>query len=308
MPKRKKKTDPESEVYSLPDSFQINQAETPRPALLKAEASPELRPVRPLLAPVTGETAQDLAASKAWRFNSSQEELLAILNRGKFENLKLIPWGSNYTFIAPLCDPSSGHDYAIIYKPMRGEAPLWDFPNGTLYKREYCAYLVSHALNWHFIPPVVVREGPHGIGTVQLFVDVDENQQYYDFRDEHLHELKRIAIFDYITNNADRKAGHCLKGLNNYIWAIDHGICFNHVPKLRTVIWDFAEQPIPADIYQDLADLVNDKMRLGQLHAQLEQWLEQREIELFLERIEHFLQNPYFPSLNSRRQIPWGFY
>ncbi|HEX2916788.1 MAG TPA: SCO1664 family protein [Chloroflexia bacterium] len=247
-------------------------------------------------------------ASKAWRFELSEPEIRAILERGQFGGLKLVPWGSNYTFIAPLCDEETGQEYAAIYKPMRGEAPLWDFPNGTLYKREYGAYLVSKALGWHFIPPVIVRDGPHGIGTVQLFVDVNERQQYYDFRENHAHELKRIALFDYITNNADRKAGHCLLGGDGYIWGIDHGLCFNHVPKMRTIIWDFAGEPIPEDICIDLAELATDSARLADLRAQLRELLERREIDLFQQRLENVLNEPRFPSLTSRRQIPWGFF
>ncbi len=251
----------------------------------------------------------DLLASKAWRLSITEPELTAILERGKFGPLKLIPWGSNYTFIAPLCDEQDDQEYAVIYKPLRGEAPLWDFPNGTLYKREYAAYVVSRALGWYFIPPVIIRDGPHGVGTVQLFVDVDERLQYYEFRDEHAHELKRIAVFDFITNNADRKAGHCLLGSNNnLVWAIDHGICFNHVPKLRTIIWDYAGQPIPDDICVDLAELATDSVRVNALRAELDELLDRREVELVFERLDYILNHPQFPGLNSRRQIPWGFF
>jgi hypothetical protein len=246
--------------------------------------------------------------SKAWRFKSSEEEITGLLERGTFGGLKLVPWGSNYTFIAPLCDEQDGQLYAVIYKPVRGEAPLWDFPNGTLYKREHAAYLVSRALDWNFIPPVVVREGPHGVGTVQLFVDVDEKVQYYDFRDRHVKELKRIAVFDYITNNADRKAGHCLLGVDGFIWGIDHGLCFNYEPKLRTVIWEFAGEPIPEDIYNDLLELATDGPRLHQLTDHLGELLTQREVNTFISRLERLLQNPIFPGLTSRRQIPWGFF
>lgn len=246
--------------------------------------------------------------TKGWRFKMTEDEITGLLTRGTFGGLKLVPWGSNYTFIAPLCDEKDGQEYAVIYKPKRGEAPLWDFPSGTLYKREHGAYLVSRALGWHFIPPVIIRDGPHGVGTVQLFVDVDEKRQYYDFRERHANELKRIAVFDYITNNADRKAGHCLMGSDGYIWGIDHGLCFNLDPKLRTIIWDFADEPIPDDIYEDLLELATNGPRLHALTDQLGELLTQREVNTFLQRLERILENPYFPSLNSRRQIPWGFF
>ncbi len=250
----------------------------------------------------------DPLASKAWRLNQSETEVLAVLERGTFGGLKLVPWGSNYTFIAPICDTLDGQEYAVIYKPERGEAPLWDFPNGTLYKREYCAYLLSRAIGWNFIPPVVVREGPHGPGTVQLFVDVDERIQFYHFREYHEHELMRIVVFDYIANNADRKAGHCLRGVEGFIWGIDHGLCFNNEPKLRTVIWDFAGQPVPEDISLDLAELVTDSARIESLVKELRPWLEPREIEMFLRRTEKILNSGRFPQMSSRRQVPWGFY
>jgi uncharacterized repeat protein (TIGR03843 family) len=250
----------------------------------------------------------NLTASKEWRFKLSPAEIDALLKRGKMGELKLVPWGSNYTFIAPLYDPQSDGDYAVIYKPMRGEAPLWDFPSHTLYKREYCAYIVSAALGWHFIPPVVIRDGQHGVGTVQLFVDLDERYSFYDFRERHAHELKRIALFDYLTNNADRKAGHCLLGVDGLVWGIDHGLCFNSDPKLRTIIWDWAGEPIPSDIVQDLDALFNNKACLDELLAQLTPHLDGSEITPFLRRAETLLQRPVFPQFVSRRQVPWGFF
>ena len=252
--------------------------------------------------------AEDHAASKAWRLALSHEEITAMMESGKMGALKLVPWGSNYTFITSLCNEDSGAEYAVIYKPRRGEVPLWDFPNGTLYKREYAAYLVSRALGWNFIPPVIIRDGHHGVGTVQVFIDVDENIQYYQFRDSHDHELKRIVLFDLITNNADRKAGHCLLGADGFIWGIDHGLCFNSVPKLRTIIWDYSGEPIPLDICQDLMEFATDPVRTSLLRAQLEELLERREVDIFFRRLEQVLQSPEFPNLSSRRQIPWGMW
>ena len=256
--------------------------------------------------PLESPLALDPLASKAWRFEMSEANLLDLLKRGEIGNLKLVPWGSNYTFIAPLYDPKNQQEYAVIYKPMRGEAPLWDFPSSTLYKREYGAYVVSRAIGWHFIPPVIIRDGPHGIGTVQIFVDVDENRQFYDFQKHHVHELQRMVVFDYITNNADRKTAHCLLGSEGLIWAIDHGLCFNNVPKLRTIMWDWAGEPIPDDIYQDLAELATDDKRIIKLRDELSPLLDRRELQVFFERLETILNQPIFPSLTSRRQIPWG--
>lgn len=295
MSRREKKARQNFDKYEAsndqPDLVEVTQTEE--------NAAPE--PLR-LAAPA------DPTVSKAWRLKMSFEETIEILKRGKIGELRLVPWGSNYTFIAPLCDERTGDEYAVIYKPMRGEAPLWDFTSHTLYKREFCAYMVSYALDWHFIPPVVIRDGEHGIGTVQLFVDMDENLSYYDFHLSHAHELKRIAIFDYITNNADRKAGHCLLGKDGFVWAIDHGLCFNHVPKLRTIIWDYSGEPIPEDILSDLTGLFENPTRLQGLISVLEKFLEPEEIQPFIERAKTLIQRPIFPSFQSRRQVPWGFF
>ncbi len=309
MSRRKKKAQVENNSPSKSGSeTSVAPDQSSNEVVARAERVRPLRLISAATAPPPTVDPGELAASKVWRFPVSEADVIATLQRGTFGPLKLVPWGSNYTFIAPLCDEQDGKEFAVIYKPMRGEAPLWDFPNGTLYKREYCAYVVSKALGWNFIPPVVIRDGPHGIGTVQLFVDVDERQQYYEFQEDHAHELKRIAIFDYITNNADRKAGHCLLGSNGLVWGIDHGLCFNHVPKLRTIIWEHSGQPIPEDICLDLAELATDSTRLTTLQTEMQELLERREIELFLERFESVLNHPVFPGLNSRRQVPWGFF
>lgn len=252
---------------------------------------------------------QNPALSKGWRLKMSEAEVLSVMERAKFGVYKLIPWGSNYTFLAALRDEANdGTEYAVVYKPMKGEAPLWDFPSGTLYRREQAAYVVSRALDWNFIPPVIIRDGPHGVGTVQLFIDVDEQAEFHTFGQKHAHELKRIAVFDMITNNADRKAGHCLLGFDDFIWGIDHGLCFNTVPKLRTIIWDYSGQPFPDDIYEDLFNFATDAGRVSKLQDELADLLDRREVELLFRRLEQILETPVFPSFNSRRQIPWGFF
>jgi uncharacterized repeat protein (TIGR03843 family) len=245
---------------------------------------------------------------KVWRLKHTETEILAILERSNIQSIRLTPLGSNYTFLAALCDPETSHEYAAIYKPMRGEAPLWDFPNGTLYRRERAAYVVSRALNWNFIPPTIIREGPHGVGSMQLFVDSDESSNLYEFRDAHESEIKRITVFDLITNNADRKVGHFLMGMDGYVWGIDHGLCFNTVPKLRTVIWEYGGTPLPEDVTTDLLELATDSTRLKTLFEELEELLDHREVEVFFKRLESMVDNPVFPGINSRRQIPWGFF
>ena len=262
------------------------------------------------------------------------------LQHAAITSISLIPWGSNYTFLATLAgDQTAARDlpYAEtsnalahdlfnryreqnpdtelaaddamlmlgIYKPVRGEAPLWDFPNGTLYKREHAAYLFAHLLGWDFIPPVVVRDdGPHGTGTLQLFVDVEEDRTYYDFRADTPDELRKIALFDLITNNADRKIGHVLLGTDAQVWGIDHGLTFNSVPKLRTVIWDFIGQRIPDLLVADLTRLCDDWSTVKDV---LDEWLDKHEIEVTRDRVQSVLRSGTFPMLNPQRNRPWGF-
>src|SRR5687768_8987648 len=144
------------------------------------------------------------AQGPAWQPGSPQvSDLLA---RSDFTACDLLPWGSNYTFLARLDGDEAGAGLAV-YKPRKGEAPLWDFPDGTLYRREYGSYLLSRYLDWDFIPPTVIREGPHGVGSVQLYMPSIRGASYFTFREERATELQQIALFDCLTNNADRKAG-----------------------------------------------------------------------------------------------------
>jgi hypothetical protein len=223
----------------------------------------------------------------------------------KITDCKLVPWGSNYTFAVVLEDPNSEHDQSIaIYKPRAGEAPLWDFPSGTLYQREYAAYVVSQFLGWEFIPCTVIRDGPHGIGTVQLYIEPEERLHYSVLRDEHRFEMQRMAVFDIITNNADRKSSHFFRGASDQkVWGIDHGLTFNVHPKLRTVIWDFIGEPINGELLDSLIRLYVD----DDLPTRLKPHLDPLEIEAFRARAARLADNAVFPELSSRRNIPYGW-
>jgi len=180
--------------------------------------------------------------------------VLDTLRKGILELEGLIPWSSNYTFLGTL--RGNEREILVVYKPTGGERPLWDFPEGTLSKREVAAYVLSEALGWDLVPPTVYREGPHGPGMVQLFIEHDPNEHYFTFREEAMSVVPYIVAFDVLANNADRKAGHILRDVHGRFWCIDHGICFHVEPKLRTVLWDLAGQPVPSDILHDVERLV----------------------------------------------------
>lgn len=230
---------------------------------------------------------------------------IRLMERAQIADCELVPWGSNYTFAVLLEDPAGKLEAAIaIYKPAAGEIPLWDFPDDTLYRREYAAYLVSKALGWEFIPPTIIRDGPHGIGSLQRYIEPEPGAHFFDFREEHIDELKRIALFDIVTNNADRKATHCLRGASDQrIWGIDHGLTFNVEPKLRTVIWDFQLEPIEQPLRDDLERLSEDE----NLAACLRELLSEREVDAFRLRAKRVSRAGVFPPLQSRRNIPWGW-
>jgi uncharacterized repeat protein (TIGR03843 family) len=227
------------------------------------------------------------------------------LRTAEITECKLVPWGSNYTFAVVLEDHSGEHEQRIaIYKPRAGEAPLWDFPSGTLYQREYASYVVSQFLGWEFIPCTVIRDGPHGIGTVQLYIEPEERLHYSVLRDEHRDELQRMAVFDIVTNNADRKSSHFFRGADdNKVWGIDHGLTFNVHPKLRTVIWDFIGEPIEGDLLDALIRLYVD----DDLPARLKPHLDPLEIEALRARAARLADAAVFPELTSRRNIPYGW-
>jgi uncharacterized repeat protein (TIGR03843 family) len=170
------------------------------------------------------------------------------------------------------------------------------------------AYLVSQALGWALVPPTVIRVGPYGKGAVQLFVDADFSQHYFTFRDEPALQpaLRRIAAFDLVINNADRKAGHTLRDQQDRVWAIDHGICFHTQPKLRTVIWEFAGEPLPADLAADLAALRAQLERGCELRQELAALLSSVELAALARRTEQVLSDGVFPDPDpNRRSYPW---
>ncbi len=210
-----------------------------------------------------------------------------------------MPWSSNGTYLVHVClDEEEG---AAIYKPLRGERPLWDYPSG-LYRREVAVYVVSEALGWGIVPETVVREdGPFGEGSLQRFVPAHFQEHYFTMLERpELHDaLKTICLFDLVVNNGDRKSGHCLLGDDGRIWGIDHGLCLHDEPKLRTVIWDFAGQPAPPERVDDLARLaVAPPPELAGLLAP-------EEINALTNRAAAVVRRPVYPRVTSARAYPW---
>jgi uncharacterized repeat protein (TIGR03843 family) len=230
----------------------------------------------------------------------SAAELLAT---GELEVLGRIPWSSNATFFARVTN-GDGVALDAVYKPRRGERPLWDFPSGTLCQREVATYELSVALGWDLIPETVLRDGPLGEGMVQRFVEHDPEEHYFTLLEDHLDRFRCFAVFDVLVNNADRKGGHCLRSLpSDTIVGIDHGLTFHPAWKLRTVIWDFAGERIaPA-----LADAV---CRVAQrdpvVTRRLDPLLSSLELEAMAERAADLLTAGTLPDPEpGYHSVPW---
>lgn len=235
----------------------------------------------------------------------SVTSVLELLAQGELDVQGMLPWSSNYTLLAAVSN--NGLQGLAVYKPRRGERPLWDFPRGTLCQREVAAYLLSQALGWSLVPPTILRDGPYGIGSVQLFIDADQEAHLFTLQKEGGHEpaLEQLAVFDVLANNADRKSGHCLKGVDGRMWAIDHGICFHAEPKLRTVLWDFAGLPISENILSDLKGL-RKRLREGDALAEMfDSLLAPDEMRALRRRLDRLIQSGKHPDAGPGRNIPW---
>ncbi|MDP9185170.1 MAG: SCO1664 family protein [Actinomycetota bacterium] len=226
------------------------------------------------------------------------------LEAGDLEVLGALPDSSNAALLVR-CEADDGSCIAV-YKPMRGEAPLWDFPDGTLHRREVAAFELARALGWPLVPPTVLRDGPFGPGSVQLFITFDPAEHFFTMEVERADVFRRVAIFDIAVNNADRKGGHCLLGDDGEVWVIDHGVCFAVEPKLRTVIWTFVDEPLPADAVGDLERVRAAIEPDGDLAAALGELLAPDEVAATRARIDRLLAAGRFPEPEPGvRPFPW---
>ena len=224
----------------------------------------------------------------------------ALLHHGDVEILGRMPWSSNATY---LCQVSCGGDETrAIYKPRRGERPLWDFPSG-LDHREVAAYELSEALGWDLVPMTVLRDGPLGVGSLQQFIDADVEQHYFTlYEDEGNHDqLRAMCAFDLVGNNTDRKSGHCLLGIDGHIYGIDHGLMFHQEFKLRTVIWEVGGEEIPAPVLEDIATLADG----NELPDPLARLLDAFEQDAVRTRARAVVRAGHFPIDETGRRYPW---
>jgi hypothetical protein len=241
------------------------------------------------------------------------ETVLEILRAGDAEVQGLFRLGSNDTFLCEL--RSASGSLQAVYKPARGERPLWDFPVGTLGKREAAAFETARVLGWDFVPPTVYRpDGPLGAGSFQEFLALDLEQNYFILREQDPDALRRVAAFDILINNADRKAMHVARDTSGNVWLIDHGVCFHREWKLRTVVWDFAGETLPDCVVEVLDRLLGPKTgpdaeappALGnRLSTALTPLLNEAEIRAVEQRAEILRKTGRFPDPGPGISIPW---
>lgn len=237
----------------------------------------------------------------------TEEQVLQTLATGTVEEKGLLPYSSNHSFLVVVSEDEL--TLPAVYKPQRGENPLWDFEWGTLCKREAAAYVICHALNWQLVPPTVLREGTRGLGSIQFYIDHDAENHYFTIQEDarFAPSLRQLALFDFIINNADRKSGHCLIGTDERLWAIDHGICFHTEYKLRTVIWEFSGEAIEAELIEDMKSLrqqlIDPDCAVAQ---QLCHLLSADERKAMASRMQQLLRKQSYPAPQPhRRNYPW---
>jgi uncharacterized repeat protein (TIGR03843 family) len=232
-------------------------------------------------------------------------DILNILLHGELQVEGLLPYSSNYTLLSTVEHQSM--QVLAVYKPRKGERPLWDFPRGTLYQREVAAYVVCEALGFGFVPPTVVRDGPYGIGAVQFYIENDEESHLFTMQREGCYEqdIRRLAAFDYLINNADRKSGHCLKGIDRRLWAIDHGIAFHMEYKLRTVLWDYVGQPFADDVLSALRHFQDCLDQGAPVAHVLEELLNPIEMRTLRQRLYNLVATGVYPEPGPGPNVPW---
>jgi hypothetical protein len=246
--------------------------------------------------PVEPVTAPDLRAP------ADDAEALRLLSEGEIDLEGRMLDASNVTLVGTIRTAELVGD--CVYKPVAGERPLWDFPDGTLAGREIAAFLVSEATGWRVVPPTVLREGQFGPGMVQLWIDGDESVDLTAFVRRDDPALRRMAVLDAVINNADRKGGHIIPTPDGHVYGVDHGICFSVEPKLRTLLWRWAGKRLPDDAVAVLERLADDLR--GDLGEQLHEHLTRREVRCTQQRVADLLRTGRHPEPSGEwPALPW---
>ena len=236
------------------------------------------------------------------RAPSGPDEVHTLLTTGELDLEGRMLDASNVTLVGAIRTDILAA--VAVYKPVAGERPLWDFPDGTLAGREISAHLVSEATGWSIVPPTVLRDGPYGPGMVQLWMDADPAVDLQSFVRLDLPQLRRIAVFDAVVNNADRKGGHLIPMPDGHVYGIDHGICFSVDPKLRTLLWRWAGKPLPVEALAVLERLADDLR--GDLGEQLHEHLTRREVRRTQQRVAGLLRTQLHPEPSGDwPALPW---
>jgi len=233
------------------------------------------------------------------------EEIAEVLAVGELSVIGRLRFSSNGAFLVEAA--ADGVTIPAVYKPRRGEQPLWDFPDGTLCQREVAAYELSQGLGWGLVPVTVLREeAPLGVGAIQRFVDHDPEEHYFTLLEHHEDRFRQFAVFDVLANNTDRKGGHCLRDRpNDVILGIDHGLTFHTAWKLRTVIWDFAGEPIPPELVDDVCRVMAE-LDDGPLGRRLSELLAPQELAAISVRAADLIREGRFPMPEpGYHSVPW---
>lgn len=233
------------------------------------------------------------------------EQIAEVLARGELSVVGRLRYSSNGAFLVEAT--LDGIEIPAVYKPRRGERPLWDFPDGTLCQREVAAYELSQGLGWGLVPVTVLRDdGPLGVGAVQRFVDHDPEEHYFTLLPQHLDRFRHFAAFDVLANNTDRKGGHCLHDrVNDLVLGIDHGLTFHRTWKLRTVIWDFADESVPPEMLDDVCRAVAE-LDDGRLSRRLGALLAPDELAALGMRGADLVREGRFPAPEpGYHSVPW---
>jgi uncharacterized repeat protein (TIGR03843 family) len=233
---------------------------------------------------------------------AGEAEVATLLTEGVLDLEGRLMDASNVTLIGAIRTDTLASE--CVYKPVAGERPLWDFPDGTLAGREISAFLVSEATGWRIVPPTVLRDGPFGRGMVQLWMDADPGIDLPEFVRRDVPALRRMAVFDAVINNADRKGGHIIPMTDGHVYGVDHGICFSADPKLRTLLWRWAGKPLPVEALAVLEQLADDLR--GDLGEQLHEHLTRHEVRRTEQRVAELLRTQLHPQPSGDwPALPW---